>query len=590
MRRILIAAALLIVPAVLPFASSVVTEGTLLGGDVLVEDFEGYDVVALPEPEGGEYTAASSGQGSFFVVNSTSVSGEQSVKMSNSGTAGFGAGFGDWGADLCDGGVVEFKLRIDTALGSDQWIVATTDVGKARGQNDNQVGFVVETDGDVMAVVTTNGNAASQVDMGFNWVAEQWMTLRIQDVDCGAAKASFVSVENQIVETIDRTGSVDSGLDTLAAGTDSSDDFEFFFDDVKWPKPVASTPITVASWCPDPGLFDFGYNYRTGVTFGTSPDFDLDDAYVFEGDANDEAWAIKVWDHDTHHMNVHLTLEARVEGTSSEFMVFFLTEDPTPFLTGETLDSSATGNGETGGLLDNTRIAFFKEVDNNWRISFRQNIGGEVTFIGQSWLGGSANKPTPFILENQMDGQTGDAMRAFNKDGTLLLQTDGVSNFGLDPITGIAIMGQSGGFGDAETALNDNDGAHNSSCYFFQDIEQDQTNFTGSEGALPNNPDADAPPEDEPPPGAGGSGAFSTGSTGEALGLPDEAMGWFFGIIFTVMVTFGLAQIHPVLIVPGVAVGIGGAVAFSYLPLWLPVFIVLLAAAVIVLRMKGGGG
>lgn len=88
----------------------------------------------------------------------------------------------------------------------------------------------------------------------------------------------------------------------------------------------------------------------------------------------------------------------------------------------------------------------------------------------------------------------------------------------------------------------------------------------------------------------GGGGALDPTGAGEAIGVSDTAMAWFFGVLFTIMVTAGLATVSLKLAPAGIPLGVAGAVGFGYIQFWFVLFILLIAAAVVVLRFKSGTG
>jgi len=100
-----------------------------------------------------------------------------------------------------------------------------------------------------------------------------------------------------------------------------------------------------------------------------------------------------------------------------------------------------------------------------------------------------------------------------------------------------------------------------------------------------------APPPNPPPaqgiPGVD-SDAFAT-----AMGVTKEAGGWLLGLLLITMIAFGAYMAfgkNTWAAGGGGALGFGMSIAFGLLPLWFLLVLVLVGAAIVVLRFKAGGG
>lgn len=448
----------------------------------------------------------------------------------------------------------------------------------------NQISFTF-TPGATTSVSAQLGNAgAFDFDANFatGFLPGDILTATVGAISCSGTSATFI-IENAtdtFTTVLDATGSTPSGLwDSFnVASAPTTGDGVFLFDDVTITTALVTVEATVL--CPDPAAGNFGYNYVEDVTFSTPASvgvgsISLNDFYKFTGDVSNNAYLAKGWPSTpTRDFYTRATVEAATEGTSGRLRVVFSYEDPTPWISANNFTAAAKGDGSTTGAFTNSTEVQFTENGNDWDIKIIQTLSGSRTQIGPAFSGGSPNTATGFQVG--IDSDLG-YIYVQDSDGNILLDSEGITNN--RDVYSLWLVGSGLAVADSYIAVNDNDGAFNSSCWFFNDVEPI---LLGNPGSLPFAEGITEPPVAVAPAFDTTGTLFDLSPLAVAMDLPVGILEVGIGLIVTGLIAVGMGMRFENGGVIGGFIGVVGFTVVGYFPLWIVAVLGLLLAVMLV--------
>ncbi len=350
--------------------------------------------------------------------------------------------------------------------------------------------------------------------------------------------------------------------------------------------------VRQGSWCSNPNVTDFGYNYVEGVTYTTFTaeevnSIGLSDGFLFTGTETNFDYLGKGWSGDgATYADSIFRIEADQEADSSVFRSAFSFETATPSLAARGTD----GDLSTGSFLTHL-AARFEESGDFWEISLQYNNGG----AGPSnilppvvYAGANPNDAHTFAFIVSTDGngwiavkdeETGEDIQ------NVTMSTSGIAGVsdlaGSDPMWSQWFIGDGTGAFTANTGLDDSADSppndEDSTCIFFHNqdfsLGENET-VTGDTGLTPPS---------QVPPGSTSTNSAGAGSIGSVFeNLTDSGTRLFFGFLLV----FGIVWMGIRQGAPGAAIGalflIGLIMAYAIglVDLWvlLVLFVISLAA------------
>lgn len=363
-----------------------------------------------------------------------------------------------------------------------------------------------------------------------------------------------------------------------------------------------TAPTSGVVFCADPSLEPgeddstdfFGYEYVEDWTYSADlvaedelgADIELDDGWFADLPEGDSAYFGKGFNSGSKALTVNFRIEAGVDTHDSVFRVAFTTgQDGTP-------SATTKGDGTDGDNFDDHVGLRFVEEGNDWRITFRQNIGGtSYATIGSSFTHGNPNSPTTYAFKVDSRDLSMKLYLGNATDGELI-ETRSMSSAFQDELwqdQWFVATGTSSLF-SAATVLDDNTdegaaGNDDSTCIF---DDAGGAVPTGSPGSTPGS----TIPDDED---AGGGGSECSGflcsPPGGIGGISAAGINLFLGFLFILGVVWmgiskgiGAAGIGALLVI-----GLFMAYALGLIPLWVILVIFVIALAAVWFLPKGGG-
>lgn len=405
-------------------------------------------------------------------------------------------------------------------------------------------------------------------------------------------------------------GTVNGVMDALKIVTvDTTGTFpaQFFVDDLTFNGAAVPAGPGVL-FCANPSESDnFGYDYLEDVEFDDdtqAADIALADAFVFEGDNGNSAYAAKGLNPGTKALLVRARIEAAQEAADSVFRVAFTT-GATTLTAGAAQDSSPSGadflassNGEDGGNFDNHVQVYFLEDGSHWQIRAYRNVAGAglVQIPGSVNYGANPNSPTTFqvvvnsgtddlptSVDNHTIGDIGDeAISVQDDQGNIIFNWQIPSALFNVAWKDAWMIGKGANAFNAFTYLDDTDQLQDDDSTCIWDLLGAATT-TGSIGLAPGS--TIPPPEDQE--------TEDEDSNGDLLSLENVDTDLFMGVLLILGVIYtGTRQgVLGAGLVAFFLVGLALGYSIGWIPLWLVLvlFVICLAAVWFLPKPSGDG-
>jgi hypothetical protein len=404
-----------------------------------------------------------------------------------------------------------------------------------------------------------------------------------------------------------------TGLNSVTRLVVNSNGGTTYIDDLSFEAVVGEEPRAEAIFCSASGNEDFGYEYREGVA---SPDTSV---YRFTGDASDFDYLAKSWAPGTKHVASYFAIQAGFEGVDSVFRSAFTAVSGTP-------SAVTKGNGlDTQQFQEHIEVRFL-ETGNDWNVRIfhvsDSNGVSSRTALGSAFVGGTPNNMEfynftvdtdtlrAYVTRTLLVGDNAGEVRELFPGGVAL-----PAYWEDDTMRGHWFVGYA-----TDTAFNNNadtyldsgadgDSPLSTCIYNFQTTIEVEPN--GDPGRVPPDTDGDglddlidsdddgdgiADGDDHTPNGPGGP-AFGGGGNffvpdGAALppGFTASTYNFFLGLLLMFAVGAGFFLAFKANIIAGLAglvMGFLASFAFGLFEVWMVLVVVVLAVALIFLRVKG---